>query len=188
MRPRTALPALAFLGVLALLTVSCGGSPRGTDWYFGNALVVRVTAVQRTEEVRFTEGEVHFVIRPSQENTQLAAVKMEIRSREANIVFLSIGQESVSLRDQDDVSYQPIDFRERREVVEVKDEEEERYRKEKREDAFAPFLWGDVELPRKCGEPLLDCQLVGWVLFEVPKGIEAKLVLWEAADTIYVRF
>ena len=170
---------LSLLGILLLLILACSSDPRGTDWYFGNTLITRVTDVRRAEEVRFTDEDKHYVIRPIQEGRQLAVVKMEVRTQEANVVFLSIGKESITLRDEDDLEYQLIDFVERREEVSET---------HPRENVFSPFLWGDVELPSRCGQPVEPCQLVGWVIFEVPRDINTKLVLWEAADTIYVRF
>ena len=171
--------ALVLLGLLLLLALGCSSEARGTDWYFGNVLVVRVTDLRQAEEVRFSDGDKHYVIRGSQEGRQLAALKVEVRNREANIVFLSIGKDSVTLRDKGDVGYKPIDY------LELRTEVSETH---PRENAFSPFLWGDIELPSRCGEPLQACQLAGWVIFEVPRDLKPDLVLWEAADTIYVRF
>ena len=179
MRPSTAFPILAFLATVLLLTLACSGTPRGTEWYRGSNLVMRVTDLQQVDEVRYVSGEKHYVIRPTEEGKVLAAVKMEMQNSEGNIAFLSIQEDSVTLRGQDREDYTAINYLERQ--VEVQESHP-------RENAFSPFLWGDVELPGKCGEPLQACQLVGWLFFEVPEGLNPLLVLWEAADTIYIRF
>ena len=167
------------IGVLTLLMAGCSDGSKGTDWSFGNALVIRVTDLQRTAEVQFSEGDSHYVIRPAQKDWELAAVKMEVRNRESSIVFLSIDEDAMKLRDKDRTEYFPIDFREQR--AEVPDALPN-------ENTFAPFLWGEVELPNKCGQSLQNCELTGWVIFEVPKELDPDLVLWEAADTIFLRF
>ena len=181
MRPRTSLPTLALLATVLLLTLACSGTPRGTGWYRGANLVMRVTDLQRVDEIRFqfSDDNKHYVIRPKEEGKVLAAVKMELQNSEGNIAFLSIHEGSVTLRGKDQEDYTAINYLERREEVQESHPEE---------NAFAPFIWGDVELPGKCGEPLQTCQLVGWLIFEVPDGLDPLLVLWEAADTIYIRF
>ena len=180
MRTRTIILALALLGVLTALMASCSSTARGTGWHFGDALVIRVTDLRQMEDVRFTDSDgKHYVIRPIEEDKQLAAVKLEVRTLETNVVYLSISRDSVTLRDGDSVEYPAIDFRERREEVPET---------HSRENAFSPFIWGDVELPSKCGEPVQACELVGWMLFEVPRDMEPDLVLWDATDTVYVRF
>ena len=172
-----------FLGVLLLVTISCSGDPKGTDWYYGNTLISRVTDLRFAEEVGFLDADLHYVIRPNDEERVLAAVKMEVRARDVNVVYLSINEDAVTLRDTDEVEYTPINYLERREEVSNSHD---------REGVFSPFLWGDIELPSKCADAktnaLMECQLVGWFLFEVPRDFKAKLVLWEAADTIYIRF
>ena len=56
------------------------------------------------------------------------------------------------------------------------------------EDTIIPFIWDDVELPMTCGEPEMSCELTGWMLFEVPRDIKFYQLIWDAADTIYMRF
>ncbi|PKB67488.1 MAG: hypothetical protein BZY82_03095 [SAR202 cluster bacterium Io17-Chloro-G3] len=175
--------AYLLLGVLLLLAVGCSGDPKGTQWYYGNTLIARVTDLRFAEEVGFLDEDLHYIIRSSNEERALAAVKMEVRARDVNVVYLSINEDAVTLRDTDEVEFTPINYLERREEISKPHD---------REGVFSPFLWGDIELPSKCADAktntLMECQLVGWFLFEVPRDFKAKLVLWEAADTIYIRF
>lgn len=184
MRRRRYSLILAGVGVLALLaigylTLLSGGEPKGTEWSFGQSLVMRVTDLQRTEAIRFSERGGHYVVEPTQQGSELVAIQMELQNNESSVVFLSIDDDALKLRAKDRAEYFPVNFRQQ--AVEVSDALSS-------EDKFTPFLWGEVELPNKCGQPLQNCQLTGWVIFEIPKDIDLDLVLWEAADTIFLRF
>lgn len=170
---------LSVIILLPLLSLACAGAPRGTEWSFGNSLIMRVTDLQKVKEIQFSEDGSSYMIQPSGKNLELAALKMEVRNSESSVVFLSIDAEAVKLRDKDGTEYQPIDFRAR--GIDNPNPSAE-------ENKFTPFLWGDLELPNKCGEPLQNCQLTGWVIFEVPSDMNTDLVVWESPDTIFLRF
>jgi hypothetical protein len=170
---------LSIIILLPLLSLACSGTPRGTGWSFGQSLIMRVTDLQRVEDIQFSEDESSYIIQPNGKGLELAALKLEIRNNESRVVFLSIDSEAIKLRDKDGTEYQPIDFRVR--GLDNPNPSGE-------ENKFAPFLWGDLELPNKCGEPLQNCQLVGWVVFEVPSTMNPDLVVWESPDTIFLRF
>ena len=99
-----------FLSILLLVAISCSGDPKGTDWYYGNTLISRVTDLRFAEEVGFLDADLHYVIRPNDEERVLAAVKMEVRARDVNVVYLSINEDAVTLRDTDEVEYTPINL------------------------------------------------------------------------------
>ncbi|MBI4198980.1 MAG: hypothetical protein HY535_00705 [Chloroflexi bacterium] len=169
--------ALATVGLLAL--GACGQEPRATEWWFGNALVMRVVDLRRVDEVRYAVGDKHYLIRPSQPDRRLAAAQMEVRNREANVILFNITPESITLRDTESGEYPAIDpFTQRSEVPEGGPAE----------NTFLPFVWGQVELPQTCGQPPMSCQVAGWVLFEVPPAMKVYQLVWEAADTVYLRF
>ena len=124
-----------------------------------------------------------YVIRPSQEGRMIAAARVEMRNSQANVVFLSIDAQSARLRDGEFFDYRPLNpFQDRSEVAEALPSDGN----------LLPFLWGDgidspaVELHQKCGD--IDCELVGWMFFEVPSEIEYHQFIWETADTIFMRF
>lgn len=172
---------------LALLVLSACGSPgSGTEWTFGDSLVTRVKATRFVEEAGYELEGKHYVIRPSRDDRVLMAALLEVFNSEANVVYISVRKDSVSLRDTDSFEYRPLDpFEDSIEVsTPVRAEGE-----------LLPFLWADgsehaptIDMPPKCGENNENCQLVGWVLFEVPRNIEPRELVWEAADTIYMRF
>ena len=124
-----------------------------------------------------------YVIRPSQEGRMIAAARVELRNRQANVVFLSIDAQSARLRDSEFFDYRPLNpFQDRSDVNEARPSD----------GTLLPFLWGDgidasaVELHKNCGQDA--CELVGWMLFEVPSDIEYYQFIWESADTIFMRF
>ncbi len=185
--------AILLLSALAVGLSACSSSPNATDWFFGDALVVRVKEVRLTEEVSYSidldgdqVADKHYVIRPIGEGQVIAAARIEIRNRLASMVIMPINKDSARLRDSKFFDYRPIDpFRERQELdAGLADE-----------DTLIPFIWADgspeapvVELPRNCGEAGAACELVGWMFFEVPRDIEFYQLVWEAADSIYLRF
>ncbi len=193
MRYRLRPLVILLISAVAVGLSACSASPNATDWFFGDALVVRVKEVRLTKEVSYsldTDGDQvpdeHYVIRPIGEGQVIAAARIEIRNRQASIVIMPINKESARLRDSDFFDYRPIDpFKERQELDEGS----------VNEDTLVPFIWADgspeapvIELPQNCGEAGSPCELVGWMFFEVPQDIEFYQLVWEAADDIYLRF
>ncbi|MBI4200993.1 MAG: hypothetical protein HY531_01735 [Chloroflexi bacterium] len=169
---------LALLAILAL--AACSRSPSATDWHTGDSLVIRVKEMRRVEEVRYTDTDgKHYIIRPGQDDRQLAVGRLEVRTKEANVVYFSINKDALRLRDTKYLDYKAIDpFQQRQEVD----------GSGVAENTLLPFIWGDVEMPATCGEQRLYCELVGWVLFDVPRDIGFYQMIWDAADTIYMNF
>ncbi len=138
------------------------------------------------DEVAYSIGDNHYVLRPSQEGRMIAAARLEMRNRQANVVFLSIDAQSARLRDAEFFDYRPLNpFQDRSDVAEALPSD----------GRLLPFLWGDgspeapsVELHENCDEAGRPCELVGWMLFEVPSDIEYYQFIWETADTIFMRF
>ena len=217
----------ATLAGIAVLSLSACTTSTATDWVAGRSLLARVKEVRSVEEVRYTDQGKHYMIRPSQEDRQLAAAHLEIRNSEATVVYLSVDKDSVRLRDDTFIDYTAINpiqdyltlgevdalvaggvFASRAAFFANRDDPDGETDQEKLdnlndslgivrqevaetgpdEDDVVPFIWGSVELPPKCGEPVMDCQLVGWMIFEVPLNTEYYQLIWEAADIIYLEF
>ena len=167
-----------FIAGLAVLVLPACGATSATDWYNGNSLAIRVKEIRLTEEVRYSDEGKHYVVKPSQEGHTLAVAYLEVRTREANVAYLSVNKDTVKLRDTKFLDYQATDpFQERNEVAEAGP----------REDTLIPFIWGEVSLPKQCGDTPY-CELKGWVLFEVPRGVKFYQLIWDTADTIYLSF
>ena len=168
----------AILGIVAIAMSACSSTSIATDWHTGEALVIRVKEIRLAEDVRYSHEGKHYLIQPTQEGQTMAVALLELRSRGANVAYLSVNKDAVRLRDDKFLDYPAINpFEERSEVDEAGP----------REDTVVPFIWGDVELPQRCGEPEF-CELKGWVLFEVPSDIKFNLLIWDTGDTIFLRF
>ncbi len=182
MRCRLFLAVAALTSMVVLAFSACSSASNATDWFFGDSLAVRVKEIRLSEEVRYLHEGKHYVIRPSNEDRTLAVALMEVRNREANLVYLSINKDTVRLRDEEFLDYRPINpLEERQEVAETGPGE----------DTMTPFIWGQVELPTTCGEggeAGSPCELKGWMMFEVPREIKFYQLIWEATDVIYLRF
>ena len=178
--------ANAVAGIAIVAISACGGTPNATEWYFGDSLAMRVREVRTVDQMGYALGSGHYVVEPQGEGRVLAAALLQIRNRRTNVVILSINRDSFNLVDSNGLSHNPVDpFQQAREVPEAVDGE----------NAMAPFIWADgnefapvVELRAECGGDGIGCELVGWVFFEVPPDIEFDQLVWEAADTIHLRF
>lgn len=173
--------SLVITGITSLILMGCSTTTTATDWFVGDTLVLRVKEMRLVEEIRYSiEGE-HYLIRPSREGRRLAAAHLEIQNSKATIAYFSVGKNSARLRDDSFLDYRVLaPFEEREKVEEARPGE----------DTILPFIWGDVALPSKCGEPGLEsrCELDGWILFEVPSDIKFYQLIWEAGDAVYLRF
>ena len=166
------------LGIVAIAMSACSSTSTATDWHIGEALTIRVKEIRLAKDVRYSFEGKHYLIQPTQEGWTMAVALLELRSRGANVAYLSVNKDAVRLRDDEFLDYPAIDpFKERSEVDEAGPGE----------DTVVPFIWGDVALPQRCGEPEF-CELKGWVLFEVPSDIKFNQLIWETADTIFLRF
>ncbi|MBI4311993.1 MAG: hypothetical protein HY681_09445 [Chloroflexi bacterium] len=187
---------MALLVLPALLLAACGNSTSAaTEWTFGDSLAIRTKETRFVSEVRYSIcypiGDpkctpTHYLIKPSQEDRAILAAHIEVFNRQANVAYLTINKHSLTLKDQNYFEYLPIDpFVERTEVPTAGSGE----------NTLAPFIWADgseiappINMPAKCGELNQNCQLVGWVLFEVPETIKPTQLVWESADTVYMYF
>ena len=195
---RTTRSPLSLVLLIALaLVVLVGCSSAGataTDWFFGDSLAVRVKQTKFAPQVSYSlclparalDCTVsHYVIKTSQEDRTILAAQIEVFNRQATVAFLSIHKFSLRLTDQDYFEYRPLDpFQDSVQVEQPGPNE----------NTFLPFLWADgseyaptISMPDKCG-PDQNCVLVGWVFFEVPKNTKPTQIIWEAANTIYMRF
>jgi len=176
---RPLLISVILVGLVTMVFTACSATSTATDWTFATSLVVRVKEIRLTEEVRYSSDDgKHYVVKPSQENRTLAAAFVEVRTREANVVYLSVNKDTIRLRDGKYLDYRAIDpFQERSEVAEA----------EPGENALVPFVWGEVSLPNQCGSTPY-CELKGWVLFEVPRDIKFHQLIWDTGDTVYLVF
>jgi len=189
-------PAGLLLALFVLLAVvGCASTGSATDWTFGDSLAIRTKQTRFVQEVRYSiclpAGDpqcqvTHHLIKPSQEDRAILAAQLEVFNRAANLVYLSIHKNAVSLVDQNFFQYPPLDpFTDRSQVDSAGPAE----------NTYLPMIWADgtelapeINMPAKCGQKSENCQLVGWVFFEVPRTVKPTQIIWNAGDTIYMNF
>ena len=184
--PLRPLLLIISLATVLLAMAACSSTSAATEWTFGDSLAIRTKETRFVPEVRYSIGDKHYLIKPSQDDRAILAAHLEVFNRQANVVYLSINKNTLRLADQNFFEYQPLDpFKDSQEVDKATP----------RENTLIPFIWADgselapaINMPAKCGQNNENCQLVGWVFFEVPKSIKPTQIVWEAADTIYMYF
>ena len=171
--------------VLLLLAAACRGSPSKGQPSGSDSLWINLELLKRVTEVRYSDGDTHWVLRPSDSNNELVVVRLDVRNRAAAQVFMDINSDTVIIRggpERNYPEYKAVDPFAQRTQVDSKSPQE---------DAYVPFLWGAVELPQECptatGE-LQSCRLYGWVVFEAPKGSKFTQMQWRTGDTVFMNF
>ncbi len=172
------LSAVILTGLISLVVTACSATSSATDWTFGKSLAIRVKEIRLAEDIRYSFEGKHYVVKPSQADRILAAAYMEVRTRETNVVFISVNKDTLRLRDATYLDYRSTDpFVERTEVPDAGPGE----------DALVPFIWGDVALPKQCGDTPY-CELKGWIIFEIPRDAKFYQLIWDTGETIYLYF
>jgi len=171
--------------LLLLLASACRSSPSKGQWFGSDSLLVNVELLKRVTEVRYSEGDTHWAVRPNDSRNELVVVRLDVRNRAAAKVFMEIGSDTVIIRGDKTGNYpeyKALDvFAQRTQVAS----------KTSQEDAYVPFLWGSVELPQECPDAsgqMQSCRLYGWVVFEAPKGTKFTQMQWRTGDTVFMNF
>ena len=157
-----------------------GGSslPLGTS-FKGRTLIVSIEKMNRVSEVRYrgTDNS-HVLVTPTDPLNELVTLQMNVHNDEATVVILNMQDRAVELRGVNSndrynmLDVRPTNTQNVRVVEEAHPSVEDRYSK--------GFLIGPIELPQ--GNSLEG----GWVVFEVPKGLEVNEVRWGAGDIIFI--
>ena len=120
------------------------------------------------EKVAYSFGGEHREIRPRASNRQLAVVKVTVVNRTSTTMPLLVNPEAARIGDRRGERIEArdpfIDYK----VVDHAAEDE---------DAYAPLLWGDIELNR-------EFQVQGWMVFDVPKNLTLGSFWWHEIDEV----
>ena len=181
---------LTLLAPLMILAAACGNTVPVGEWFFGQTLAINIQDLQRVQELRYTAEDKQWVVRPTRDGYEIAAVQLSVRNRQAAVSILSIGKESLRMSDDKFLDYNAVDpFTQRMEVAASADPIGGA---SPILDKHVPFIWGPVDLPQQCFNTTTNviegCELKGWVLFEIPKDVGVSQVVWETSDVIYIRF
>lgn len=162
---------LLSLAITALLGTACG-TPSAANFFSGRTLTLRALEWKSVSEVRYTADDSHYLVQPKNKGNTLIAIHLQVINFESNYVILTVDKSGLRLRDDKFEEYRPLDpLKERVQVA----------AEGPREGDFSPFIWGDLELSSRF-------EVIGWIIFEVPRGAKPRELIWDAADTIYLQF
>ena len=172
-----ALLALAACGGSDILPVGSGGE--------GETLVIRVEDTTRLEEIGYlSNDQEHYLVKPANVDNELVALKLTVHNRDASTVLIEVDEKAAEIRGfRVDEEYDLLDLTpDNTANVSVILEAHAT------EGLYSPFITGPILDPRD-GKPGLPqgYSIIGWVVFEVPKGLLIREVKWTAGDTIYLR-
>ena len=141
----------------------------------GRTLSVGVTQIRKLPEVGYSNGDrtEHYAIRPKDRaNNTLAVASVTISNFRSARVLMHVDSTAAYVDDDQNKRFQAINPFTDREVVPsaVKDE-----------NIYAPFLWQNIQLDE-------NTQVVGWMLFEIPKDRTVARFGWQQGENIVVRF
>ena len=171
---RVLRPGVTSLALLAIagITVSCGDEPN-IRFGRGRAIEVHVTNPVIAERVAFVDKDGrHRVLRSRASNRQLALVEVTIVNRTSVVTPLLIDPEAAQLGNRRGERVNAIDAFETAAVVDSGGADEI---------AYAPLLWGQIDLERRF-------QVGGWMAFDVPKGLTLGTLWWTEVETVLVDF
>ena len=162
------------LPLIAVSLLACGRIFPALGVFFeGERGKVAISAfdVSRVREVRFQDGDSHYVIRTTEPQNELFGIKLVVFNGKTPQVQFNVAEDKVELTDTDfkGSKFYPIDPFERGERVDPPGPGSNPF--------YVEFLWGPYELAQ--GE-----EVEGWLFFEVPKGTLFKDMKWEAGDTV----
>ena len=161
------VPLLAV--ALTVIAAGCGGSDEGI-WATGQIMQMRVSDVQHVDSVSYRIGDDHYVVHPEVQGQDLVVAKVLLVNRRSAQVSLLVDSRAVDLEGSDARNYPPVDPYARGQKVDGSSADES---------LFTPFLWDKVEMAR-------DFQILGWLLFEVPKDVDVDRIRWHHVDTFSV--
>ena len=172
-RPSRLILAAAVVALAVFVLAACGESrPEKPRFHsFGRTLDSVVSPPEFTDRIGVQLAAGHFVIRSSHPSKRLALVKITLINKDITVAPLLIDTGAAQLgssRGERIFALNPNDAMTRVDVAAPD------------EDKFTPFFWGEVEL-------IKGYQASGWMVFEIPAGLEVDTLWWNEADDIIVR-
>lgn len=167
-RPILARLSLAALACIAALTaVACSADP-DIIAVRGRSIEIHAERPVVVEKVAYSFGGEHREIRPRASNRQLALVEVTVVNRTSTTMPLLVNPEAARIGDRRGERIEARNPFEDYKVVDHASEDE---------DAYAPLLWGDIELNR-------EFQVQGWMIFDVPKNLTLGSFWWHEIDEV----
>ena len=142
---------------------------RGASAY-GNSLTVVISGIHEIEEVAYSVGDEHYVLKPKNPLNKLLVAKVAVANNRSARTTMYVDESAAYLSDDTRNNFLLINPYEAREVV----SDGSKY-----ENNYVPFLWGNIELQEKY-------QVEGWMVFESFPEPDLVSFYWEQADPIRV--
>ncbi len=173
--------AIVLLLSLVLLACSSGGLLPVGKPAKGETLIITVEDIKRVQEVRFQgRDENHYLLAPASRDNEFVVMRLAVHNADATRVPFTVDERAMELRGLEETeTYAPLDlYLTPDKLLEkgVKSVESGH----PSEDLYVPFLGGPVVLEQ-------GFTLIGWSVFEVPKGTKLREMRWGAGDVVFIR-
>ncbi|MBI2165329.1 MAG: hypothetical protein HYU29_02865 [Chloroflexi bacterium] len=168
---RQVLLLTAVLAFTAAILASCVKPVERSSWGWGRSFVVNVSQIRKIQQVAYFDDDgKRYVIRTSSPDNQLLLFKVVIVNQEVSKALLLVDDDAAYIENLRGDRFIPLDHTKAR--VEVQESQPE-------ENIYLPFLWGELEV-------VLNYQVEGWMLFDVPKDVKITRFNWQEADSVTV--
>ena len=144
----------------------------------GDTLIISIDEIKRVLEVRFQGTDLqHYVIAPASQDNELIVIRLNVHNADATTVIMTVDEDAAQLRGfKSGEEYQLLNPDPETNVENIRLVEGPH----PAEDRYVPFIRGPVDLPK-------GNSLIGWVVFEVPAGLDVESLRWDAGDTVFIR-
>ena len=176
---RKALWPLSIMLLLVLAACSDPGLLTVGEASQGETLIVGIEDIKRVQELRFQgNDEKHYLVVPASRDNELVLLQLNVHNQRSAVVQMIVDEEAAQLRGfGPNERYQLLDLYGLDELSE--DNLQIVEGSHPSENLYVPFIAGPILLPQGEG-------VVGWVVFEVPKGLKLRMMRWGAGDTVFV--
>ena len=179
---RKASLCLALLVPLLVLACSDSGLLPVGKGTRGETLILSIEKMKRVPEIRFKGlDEAHYLVTPASKGNELVILRLNVYNQQASTIVLTVDEEAAELRGFEQGEkfsilnlYLSSGDLVAQDTVRFVDDTHPS------EDLYVPFIAGPIELPQRNS-------VIGWVVFEVHKGIKLRELRWAAGDVLYVR-
>ena len=161
--------SIVIVGIFVIQSGCYREYDRGASAY-GASLTVVINGIEVLDEVAYSVGEDHYVLRPKNPQNRLLVAKVVVANNRSARSTMLVDERAAYFSDDKRSNFLLVDPYEAREAVSSSSENENRY---------IPFLWGNIDLKE-------NYQVEGWMVFESPPEPELTSFYWEQSDPIRV--
>ena len=149
----------------------------------GETLIISIDEIVKLQELRYQGTDLqHYLVTPSSNDNQLVAMRLNVHNAAATNVLMTVDEEAAELRVIDPTGSHNLIGLTPENTTNVHTVEDTH----PSENRYIPFISGPIGIGDNPGLPK-GHSVVGWVVFEVPKGARLKELKWDAGDTVFIR-